>query len=54
MSKCSLHVLTFEFKTDGWPTPMDGNKGKILIIKDAETGQEVPIKTLSINQAYKR
>lgn len=51
--KCSLHVLTFQFKADVRPISVSGNESKTLIIKDTEMGKEELIKSLSINQDHK-
>ena len=53
LTKCSLHVLTFKFSSNGWPIPTSGGGTTSIKIQDAETNKEISIKMLTINQAHK-
>ena len=43
----------FDFSSDGRLVPKSGGGVSSIKIRDSETGQEIPIKMLNINQAHK-
>ena len=53
LTKCSFHVLHFEFKPNGRPCPSKSYYHNRIRIHDSHTGAHIPIKSLRADQAHK-